>query len=162
MRGRRPKPTAVKEASGSYKSNPQRRNPGEPKPQLGWPEAPEQIESDAVAKTEWEAICHELDSMQLLAKTDRALIALYCTTHAMWLDKYLHIKEHGGTQFSDKGLGSQTPEALQEQRYADRKIKLLGELGLTPSQRSRMSVVKKEEDNPFTAYMKKRMQAFDN
>lgn len=151
MRGRKPKATAVKEASGSFRKDPQRKNKHEPMPRRGWPVKPEHIEACDIASPQWDELCRTLDEMNILTVADKSLLALYCQTYAEWMKLQRHVKEHGCTTFNDKGNASQSPEAIQVHRYADRLLKMMAELGLTPSSRSRIKAPERQdEDDPFS------------
>jgi P27 family predicted phage terminase small subunit len=146
MRGRKPKATAEKEASGAYRKNPQRRNKTEPKPVRGRPVKPEHVESCEVASAQWDELCSTLDAMNILTVADKSLLALYCQTYSEWSKLQHHVRENGCTIFNDKGNASQSAEAIQVHRYADRLLKMMSELGLTPSSRSRIKTPEQTED----------------
>lgn len=150
MRGRKPKTTAQKEASGAHRKNPQRRNKDEPKASRGAPAKPEHVAADEVASSQWDELCRTLDEMNILTTADRSLLALYCSTYAEWHRLQEHVSKNGCTTINDKGNVGQSPEGIQVHRYADRLLKMMAEMGLTPSSRSRIKVPKTEqEDNPF-------------
>jgi P27 family predicted phage terminase small subunit len=151
MRGRKPKATATKEASGAFRKNPQRKNKAEPLPKRGWPVKPPHIAECEIASPQWDGLCKTLDEMNILTVADQSLLALYCQTYAEWMKLQRHVKEHGCSIMNDKGNVSQSPEAVQVHRYADRLLKMMAELGLTPSSRSRIKVPEQsDDDDPFT------------
>lgn len=154
MRGRKPLPTATKEAAGSFNVHPGRRNAAEPKAKRGYPVKPEHIDADDVASGQWDELCKTLDELGILTTADKSLLALYCQTYSEWMKLQLHVQANGCVLFNDKGNASQSPEAIQVHRYADRLLKMMSELGLTPSARSRVKVPEKsEEDDPFGELM---------
>lgn len=162
MRGRKPKATAEKERAGSYRKDPQRRNKNEPKARRGYPKKPNLIAACKVASAQWDETCKTLDELGILTIADRSMLWLYCQTYAEYLKLQQHVREHGCSQTNDKGNVSQTPEAVQVHRYADRLIKLMAEMGLTPSSRSRLVVKQaEEEDNPIEILLQ-RMGASNN
>ena len=150
MRGRKPKPTAVKEGQNSFQRHPERRNAGEPQAKRGRPVKPAHIETSEVASMQWDELCDTLDELNILTTADRSLLALYCQTYAEWMKLQQHVAEHGATIFNDKGNASQSPEAIQVHRYADRLLKMMAELGLTPSSRSRLVAPKQEQDSTIS------------
>lgn len=149
--GRKPKASAILEAEGAYRKNPQRRNKNEPRAERGYPEKPPVVESCELASEQWDELCKTLDELGILTVADKSLLAMYCQTYAEYIKLHRHIAEHGCKVFNDKGNASQSPEAIQIHRYADRLIKLMSEMGLTPSSRTRIVAPKKEEEeNPMS------------
>ena len=156
VRGRKPLANAVKEASGTFAKNPQRRNNDEPKVQLGRPNIPESVAADPVAKSRWHWVCDQLESMNLLATTDQGLIAGYCMDYSMMLSLWEVIKGGNVSITDDKGRPKLRPEANQFHTYSDRLLKREAELGLTPSSRSRLKAPQTEQEDEFTAWLKRR------
>lgn len=156
MRGRKPLPTAVKEASGALQKDPQRRNKSEPKPMRGSPEVPESLLEDPVAIGCWNRTCKTLDGMGILTLAEESVLELYCRTYSQW--RYLSAFVSGGncTVITERGTAT-SPEANQVHKYSATLIKLMAELGLTPSSRSRIHAVPEEEDDPFAEFLKRRM-----
>ena len=151
MRGKKPIPTAIKETQGYFRKHPERRNPDEPTAERGFPDAPEHIQDDPVAFSKWEEVCNLLDEMQVLTTADKDILALFCETYSIWLKTTIHLRKHGSSRLSTKGEDIPSVEAGQVHRYADRMLKILVELGLTPSSRSRVKKTQTEnkDENPF-------------
>lgn len=132
VRGRKPKPTAVKEASGALRKNPNRRNALEPQPSKTRPAMPKRLEADPVACASWESLCKQLDDMNVLTIADvfvvEKLAMLESFIDYCWAEK--DISTFNRLLVTWKGL--------------------LIECGLTPSSRARtkMSTVE-EEENPM-------------
>ncbi len=162
MRGRKPTATAVKEASGSFSLHPGRRNKSEPAAKRGYPAKPETVETCSIASAQWDELCKTLDELGVLTVADKSLLAMYCQTYAEYIKLQQHVKEHGCTVFNDKGNASQSPEAIQVHRYADRLIKLMAEMGLTPSSRSRIVAPKQEDEDDPMAQLLARMGSGHN
>ena len=151
VRGRKPKATAVKEASGALKKNPQRRNTREPKPVLGAPPMPPTVRVDKIAKEQWTELCNLLAGMNILTTADSGVMAMYCTTYSEWIKAYEHVREHGVSCLTAAGSMTTSPEASNWHKLSDRIIRLFAELGLTPSSRSRIKAPElSETENPFT------------
>jgi P27 family predicted phage terminase small subunit len=147
MRGRKPLATATKEASGAFRKNPQRRNASEPTVQRGWPAKPETVETDDIASAQWDELCGTLDDMGILTVSDKSLLAMYCQTYAEYIRLHRHIRENGCVLVNVQGNETTSPQASQVHKYADRLIKLMAEMGLTPSSRSRIVAPKKDDDD---------------
>lgn len=156
VKGRKPLSNAVKEASGAFIKDPQRRNADEPKAKLGRPVCPDAVALDLVAKKRWDWVCDQLESMKLLAITDEGLIAGYCLDYSMMLSLWEVIKGGQVADIDDKGRTKLKPEANQFHTYSDRLLKREAELGLTPSSRSRLKAPQTEQEDEFTAWLKRR------
>lgn len=151
-RGRKPKATAVKERSGSLKKNPQRRNKNEPVPPAGIPPMPETISSDAVAKKQWGKVCDLLGKMGILSKSDVYLIESFCLAYSGHFQALELVKSEGLIV-----NGKRHPALIELHKCRDQKIKLLAEMGLTPSSRTRLSATQEDEtEDPFLAFIKRR------
>ena len=153
VKGRKPLSSAVKEASGAFVKDPQRRNADEPKPKLGRPKIPSAVEDDPTAKSRWHWVCDQLESMNLLAVTDQGLIAGYCLDYSMMLALWETIKGGNVSDMDEKGRTKLKPEANQFHTYSDRILKREAELGLTPSSRSRLKAPQTEEEDEFAQWL---------
>ena len=82
MRGRKPKPTALKIAEG----NPGKRaiNGYEPKPPSSLPDCPPHLSE--VARDEWQRIAGSLNKIGLLTQVDRTTMAAYCQCYGRWVE----------------------------------------------------------------------------
>lgn len=158
VKGRKPLSNAIKEASGAFAKNPQRRNADEPKAKLGRPVCPDAVALDPTAKARWEWVCSQLESMNLLAVTDEGLIAGYCLDYSMMLSLWEVIKGGQVSDMDDKGRTKLKPEANQFHTYSDRLLKREAELGLTPSSRSRLRAPQSEPEDEFTSWLKRRAE----
>lgn len=141
MRGRKPKPTKIKELEG----NPGKRalNKKEPKPDPAIPECPKHLEGDA--RTEWNRIMQELYKLKIISNVDRAALAVYCTAWADYVKACTTLKKEGEVIISDKGGTYQNPWMAIKKRSMDQMVKFAAEFGMTPSSRSRIKV---DESDP--------------
>ena len=146
VRGRKPKPSPVKKASGAYRKNPKRENKREPKPPEGWPDCPDFVKAEPIAHEHWRWICRQLEEMKILTKADFSMVALAANTYARWRE--LDVMVAGGNvgDIGSKGTPVTRPEAAQVHNYADRYLKLIAEVGLTPSSRSRMQTTEQKDE----------------
>jgi len=130
-RGRIPAPKKINALKGD--SHKRRRHEIEPEAPLGWPECPEHIRKDPIASSEWKSICTQLESMQLLATTDRPLLEVYALTYSRWRSSLL----------------SDDPNAFtQERRYASDMKSILIEFGLSPASRARCRIAGNNKQTP--------------
>ena len=82
MKGRKPKPTIVRQLEG----NPGKRaiNDREPVPPDGIPDCPEHLDDEA--RAEWFRTSKVLKEMGLLSKADRSALAAYCVAYSRWVE----------------------------------------------------------------------------
>ena len=136
MRGRKPKPTAVKIAEG----NPGKRriNGREPKPPASLPDCPSHL-SDT-AKLEWDRIAVSLNKVGLLTQVDRSTMAGYCQCYGRWVEAELKLAETPAILRMPSGYIQQSPWLTIANKQLELMARYMAELGLTPASRSRLAV----------------------
>jgi P27 family predicted phage terminase small subunit len=141
-RGRPPKPTALKVITG----NPGKRklNKREPKPDPRMPAAPEHL--DVRARREWNRLSKELHSIGVLTIVDRDVLADYCQLRSEYLEALDDIREHGRYQISQNGIEIDRPAFATVKKLPMQLNRLAGELGITPSSRSRVHAAGVDDD----------------
>src|SRR3954470_6373028 len=140
MRGRKPKPTALKILHGNPGKRPLPQN--EPTPPAVIPDPPDHL--DEVAKREWERITMLLSQVGLMAQLDMAGVAAYCVSYSRWADAEKRVAKHGTIVLSpDKKFPMKSPYLCIAESAMESMRKLLGEFGLTPAARARVQVEKK-------------------
>lgn len=134
IRGRKPKPTALKQLEG----NPGRRplNTKEPKPQGKMPRCPNWLEDEA--KKEWKRMGKVLSEMGMLTEMDMAAFAGYCQAYARWKAAEEFITQHGDMVRTPNGYLQQVPQVSIAQTNLKILLKFCEQFGLTPSSRSRI------------------------
>jgi P27 family predicted phage terminase small subunit len=142
MSGRRPKPTKLKEITG----NPGKRalNKSEPRPS-GVPTCPRWIIGDA--RKEWNRISKELIAIGLLTSVDRAALAAYCVSYGRWSEAEQRIQKTGLLIKSPTGNVQKNPLVLIAEESMRLMRGFLGEFGMTPSSRSRISTTPQEVED---------------
>lgn len=98
---------------------------------------------DAGARREWNLIVPELEKLGLIAKVDRAALAIYCVAFSRWEKAELMLKKLG-----EDGLIETTPNKhkqmsvwLQISNRAQEQIKSsLSDFGMSPSARAKVNV----------------------
>lgn len=135
QRGRKPKPTVLKELEG----NPGRRplNKNEPKPDKKAPRCPSWLEEEA--KKEWKRMGTILEQMGLLTEMDMAAFAGYCQAFARWREAEEFITQHGTMIRTPNGYLQQVPQVSIAQTNLKIMLKFCEQFGLTPSARSRIA-----------------------
>ena len=133
-KGRKPKPTAIKELEG----NPGKRklNENEPKPVRKAPSCPKWLLPEA--KKEWRRLAKTMEAMGTLTESDRSAFAAYCQAYARWKEAEERITDRGLVIRTPSGYPQQVPYVSIAQQY----LKIMGQFaerfGLDPSSRSRI------------------------
>jgi P27 family predicted phage terminase small subunit len=134
------------EAEGAYRKNPSRRPTRELQVTEGVPEPTPIIAASEVMTDLWYQTCDILTSLGIVNQTDKYLLESYCINYAIALDLSAKVMKFGHTQDTATGK-KRSPDSQALQAHMDRHIKLLAELGLTPSSRARF-VSPVDQDNP--------------
>lgn len=136
IRGRKPKPTALRVVTG----NPGKRrvNGAEPQLKSAIPTSPNQL--NATAKVEWRRVSRELHEAGLLTGVDRAALAAYCQAYGRWAEaeRALAQDPEGMVITTDKGNRIQNPLLGIARRAQADMVRYAAEFGMTPSARSRV------------------------
>lgn len=134
QRGRKPKPTAVKQLEG----NPGKRqlNANEPKPAARAPSCPKWLDDDA--KKEWRRLAKQMEQLGILTEVDMAAFAGYCQAYARWKAAEEFISKHGAIVKTPSGYWQQVPQVAIAQQYLKQMSKFCEQFGLTPASRSRI------------------------
>ncbi len=149
MRGPKPKPTRLKELEG----NPGKRavNHQEPKPDVEIPECPAHL--NGAARTEWKRITKELHALKLIAKIDRAALAICCTAWADYVKACNILRVQGEVIISDQGGLYQNPWVAIKKRSMDQVMKFYAEFGMSPSSRTRLKVETPTEEDEMAGFL---------
>ena len=144
MRGRKPKPTAVKVLAGNPGKRPL--NTSEPQPPVPerTPYVPRHLNDEA--KREWRRMASILLVLGLYTEVDRAALAMYCQAWGRWVIAEGKCAEIGEVLYTDKGYAYPNPWRAEANRAQDLMRRLFTEFGLTPSARSRLSVPQSPEE----------------
>lgn len=94
------------------------------------------------AKKEWERITPELEKLGLISELDMAALSAYCQAYARWVQAETRLKKLG-----DDGLIDETPSGYKQistwlqisNRAAEQMHKFMGEFGMSPSTRTRVT-----------------------
>jgi P27 family predicted phage terminase small subunit len=143
MPGPPPTPSKLVELKG----NPSKKKlTAEPEPTRGAPRPPADLKGEALA--EWGRIVPELDRLGLLTKVDRAYLVAYCEAWATFNAAREAIAEFGPLVAGRDGGMVKNPAAQVMRDAADMMLKFGSRFGLSPSDRTRLSVPSGTEDGP--------------
>ena len=151
MRGRKPKPTALKILQG----NPGKRalNKFEPEVPQEMPECPDWIGKRA--KKYWIQYAEELNKSGLLSRVDGSAFGAFCNALGM-LEAANKDIDRRGHLINDVMKGKIKNPSVGIAKDAWAAIKAFSvEFGLTPSSRSRVVVIQPKKDNPLQQFMTK-------
>lgn len=135
MRGRKPKPTAMKLAAG----NPGKRrlNPHEPRPVTAIPDCPNHL--SATAREEWERLATYLHELKIITALDRSAFAAYCQAYGRWVEAEEKLKETPPLLKTPSGYVQPSPWLSIANKNLELMHKYMSELGLSPTSRTRVS-----------------------
>lgn len=134
IRGRKPKPTALKRLEGNLGRRPL--NSDEPVVPSGDLKCPRWLLP--AAKVEWKRLVGPLTEMGILTQADMAVFAAYCQAYARWKEAEEFITEHGSTFETPNGYIQQRPQVSIAANQKRDMLSFCAEFGLTPSARSRI------------------------
>lgn len=122
------------------RGNPGHRPPAPPslKPAPGRPSAPTWLSREA--KAEWRRVVPPLDQLGLLAKIDRAVLAMYCDAWGRWVSLGRQLTAEGETVVGYRGSVVKNPAWQLYRDAAAMCLALARELALTPAARLRLSM----------------------
>lgn len=148
--GRAPIPTSLKVLRGwpGKRGRAIEQDGIEPEPPTGCPDEPDHIKEDPIAHAEWLDVCEQLDSMGLLAKTDRTMLELYCSAYSDWRRAGDMVKRYGDVLVTGRDKSLRISPYAKSRNNAYRQLKeCLTELGLTPAARARMRTPAKNSND---------------
>lgn len=154
MAGRPAKPTALKELAG----NPGKRalNKAEPKPTAKRPSCPKHLVGEA--RREWTRMSKQLFDLGLLTEIDRAALAGYCQAWARWVqaEEEMSKKDFKMISLTDSGYPVVSPWMGIATQAMKQMLRFLTEFGMTPAARSRVTVNKESEADPYEEFLRRK------
>ena len=148
MRGPKPIPTKLKVLRGNPGQH--KLNKNEPKPPPGAPPRPDYL--NAAEQKIWNRLTKDACEAGLLTSLDGGVLEVHVTALANMAKLKPEI-EKGFILKGKKGGYYQNPYVAVYNKEREFAMKSGGELGYTPSSRSRVTVTKpKQEEDPFVKY----------
>ncbi len=135
VRGRKPKPAALRLLEGNPGRRPIR---DEVQPRYGAPARPRFLNIEA--RREWDRLAPEMARLKLLTTLDGGLFTAYCVVWGHWVECERVISAQGMTQTSARGIVRIRPEARLALRYADQLRGIVSDFGMNPTSRTRLDV----------------------
>ena len=141
-------------AEGADLKNPHRFKDEIPKTIKEEPIRPDHL--DGQASEEWERLEKLMRAAGLWSATYQVSIELYVESYSNYRTALKAIRRYGhaikaGTSSDGTVIWKRNPVSVELHKYKEETLKLLIELGLTPSARSRVSISSQEieDDDPF-------------
>lgn len=137
------KPSALKDLEGTTRKD--RTNPNEPKPVMleATTPVPAWLKGDRQATAAWEAVLPMLVGMRVATIADQLSIGLLCEAMGRFLACRDVVRKKGRTYTVKMGTGSiayrERPEVRMMETAWQQVRGIMGEFGLTPSARTRVS-----------------------
>jgi P27 family predicted phage terminase small subunit len=92
------------------------------------------------AKAEWRRLAPKLEKLGLLTAIDGPALALYCQAYARWVEAEKHLENEDPVIESETGTAIYNPWWAVSNKAVQQMHKILGEFGMTPSTRSRVTI----------------------
>ncbi|MDA2921183.1 phage terminase small subunit P27 family [Desulfobacterota bacterium AH_259_B03_O07] len=148
--GRKRKPTNLHIVQGTYRKD--RATVNEPKPDLEIPKYITGLSKEA--KKHWDVVGHELNLMRVLTRADKFLLRLICDAMVDYDEGMKNLKKQpkiiAGTNKHGSPILITDPNVALVRDAWNRILIGLREFGLTPSSRTKISVMPEiDEDNPW-------------
>ena len=153
VRGRKPKPTALKQLEGNPGKRPL--NEREPTPPKGTIRCPNWLEAEA--KKEWKRLAPSLEAVGVLTTADITAFAGYCQAYARWREAEEFLSQHGTIFKTPSGYVQQVPQVSIAMQNLKIMQSFCAEFGLTPASRARLYANtgdKSDTDDPMENVLK--------
>lgn len=136
MRGRIPKPNALKAAMGTRES---RINPNEPSPADAPPIMPDWLDDEA--KRHWELTLPRLLAMRAVAESDSDELARYCSEMGSMIRNKKLVDEEGEVIVLPNGISMVNPRLTIYRKALAEAAKHGARLGLNPTNRGSVHAI---------------------
>ena len=145
MRGRKPKPSRLKLIQGNPGKRPL--NPREPRPEVRIPTCPAHLNPSG--KAEWKRLAGEMHRLGILTDLDRAALSAYCQAYGRWVEAEKKLKETPLLIKLPSGYIQPSPWLAIANKQLELMHKYLGDLGLSPVSRTRVSTTTPPGPKPW-------------
>jgi P27 family predicted phage terminase small subunit len=158
-RGRKSLAAEVKESTGAYNKNPQRRNKSAPKADGLPPLVPKWF--GVAEKSKWKELVSDLTANGVISTDTREILIAYCTAYGKWMEAREKVEETGLAIVGFDRDGNQTISKNayvgEMHKFREQMNKLLPELGLTPASRQKLTSLKVDDEgeDAFASIMKR-------
>lgn len=154
-RGPAPMPTKLRLLNGNASKRPI--NTAEPQPPQGEPKMPTDL--DKWGRKVWREVMRNLRAMGLATEADAEALASMCRVASIERQAWAKVQDKGLTFKTINGYIQQRPEVGTFLKAAHIKKTYLGEFGLTPSGRSKITLPGQEEHDELADFLSKGRQS---
>ncbi len=148
-----PKPKALKDTQGTFRSD--RAQANEPETKQAELTPPQYLSPEA--QEAFKRLSKEFNQMRVLTTADGQLLEILCETYAEYQKLRSQIDTEGFTIHVTSTQGDTVPKAnpavTMMQKSRDQILSMLREFGATPSARTKVSAITIEEDDPLTKFL---------
>jgi P27 family predicted phage terminase small subunit len=145
MRGRKPKPTALRLIEGNASKRPL--NAREPKPSVKVPTCPAHLNPSA--KAEWKRIARQMFTLGMISDLGRAVLAAYGQPNGGFAEAEKKLSETPSLIKLPSGYIQPSPWLTIASKQPELMIRYMSELRLSPVSRSRVSVITPPQPKPW-------------
>jgi P27 family predicted phage terminase small subunit len=149
-----PVPTKLKLLRGNPSKRPINKN--EPKPPPLVPNCPSHIRGPA--RREWKRLVDELAPLGLATTLDRNALAMLCDAFGRWVAASDEVRRSGMVLRSPQGFPIQSPYCALANKAWQQMQQMLGEFGMTPSSRSRLTMPQPDEPDEMEQFERRRQE----
>jgi P27 family predicted phage terminase small subunit len=154
--GRPPKPTELKKLEGTYRADRAVVNEMMPSRLVAPPSAPEYLTEGA--KLEWESVCDELLSLNMLHRVDLALLSAYCQEFDRYVEASGYLLREGSVICLERPDGSvysmPSPWVAIKNGALKNAMSIASQFGFTPSARTKIKGEGGKEKDPFEEFLR--------
>ena len=141
-------PTKIKELAGNPGKRPLNRR--EPQPRKRRPKIPAHLTD--LERVEWRRLMRILEAMGVMTEVEADILALYCQNYVRWVQCNREIERGGLIVVSEKGTAMRNPLLKVADDAQRTMLRCMGELGMTPSARVRLTTPESAGD-AFEAFL---------
>lgn len=155
-RGRKPTAPEILKMQGSFVKHPERENKLAPVANGQEPEMPSYFNEDE--KQKWAELLIDMRKNGILSSDLREIMTAYCSAYGGWMNARRMVEKTGIVlvrKGEDGALIKRNPFSVELHKYREEMNRLLPELGLTPSARSRMVAQIPDDEDPLTEWLRR-------
>jgi|TARA_R100000501_G_C2608316_1_gene103523 P27 family predicted phage terminase small subunit len=141
------KPSAQHKLQGTHRED--RHSPNEMETTLATKDIDKDLFINKFAVDEWERTFTELGNIGLLMVTDITALMMLCNNVGIYMNCVKLLRENGLTITTPNGLEQQRPEVNTMVKMQEQYYKGCAKFGLTPTDRMKISVPEKKDEDEF-------------
>lgn len=155
-RGPHPKQVKLRESEGAYRSG-KTKKPSELPTVLGRPTPSILVQADDLSLAIYNETCDILQTLGILTQQDGILIESFALNYRELALCIKDMQKNGIESETQRGSGKSSVHTVNYHKLISHHLKMMGELGLTPSARLRMVPPERKADSgsPVDSLLKK-------